>query len=77
MGEQEQLTARDLMLVRSDQGDGDWSLHMPDAEPVASNPVLCGEAEWSDDLGAWDRPNEADYAAAQRELEKRQGKAES
>lgn len=57
----------DLILVRSDSGDGGWSLHAPDAtdEDIASGDapyLLSGEAEAID--GGWGRPNESDYAEA-------------
>lgn len=62
-----------IKLVRSDMGDGGWSLHpagYDDKDFAAGNvPVLVsGIAEWDDALGEWDRPNEADYAAAEKKL---------
>ena len=57
----------DLVLVRSDTGDGGWSLHPAGStdEQIASGdaPVLVsGTAQWVD--GDWDRPNAQDYARA-------------
>ena len=58
-----------LILVRSDLGDGGWSLHAPGTtdEQIAEGHgiLLSGTANW--DTG-WDRPNEADYAAAEQSL---------
>jgi len=58
-----------LVLCRSDQSDGGWSLHpenstdeqiaMGDAEVLASGP-----AQWDARLNAWDRPNAMDYYLA-------------
>ena len=62
----------DLILVRSDAGDGGWSLHDPDAEPEPDGEysgddiLLTGTATWDDQFGTWDRPNADDYAAAER-----------
>lgn len=62
-----------LELVRSDCGDGGWSLHDPAAEDEdgVSPVLLSGEAEWveHDDQSewaddGWNRPNQADYDAA-------------
>lgn len=64
-----------LELVRSDMGDGGWSLHAhrtdvdESDDPVAAWPmVACGEAAWvetdGDWIGDWSRPNEDDYAVA-------------
>lgn len=63
----------DLVLCRSDMGDGGWSLHAPGAtdEQIAEGealPLLDGPAEWDDAVGDWDRPNDADYAAAIKRL---------
>ena len=59
----------DLVLCRSDCGDGGWSLHPAGStdEQIASGdaPVLVsGTAQWDDDEGDWDRPNAQDYARA-------------
>lgn len=60
-----------LEMVRSDMGDGGWSLHAhrtdidESEDSVAAWPIVAsGEATWLDDDGDWDRPNESDYAAA-------------
>lgn len=57
-----------LILVRSDQGDGGWSLHAPgvtDKEIAQGDapPLLSGTAT-QDDQGEWDRPDSTDYARA-------------
>lgn len=51
----------EMDLVRSDNGDGGWSLH-PDGEDSL---VLSGPSECDGD-GDWLRPNGADYALAER-----------
>lgn len=56
-----------LVLCRSDQGDGGWSLHPPgttDADVASGDApyLLTGEAEWVD--GKWSRPDAADYRHA-------------
>lgn len=58
-----------MILIRSDGGDGGWSLHpagYPDEQYADGTvPTLAeGEAEWVD--GGWNRPTEADWAAAER-----------
>ena len=57
----------DLILCRSDRGDGGWSLHAPGAtdEEIACGDapaILTGEALWED--GRWSRPNQTDYTRA-------------
>ena len=57
----------DLVLVRSDQGDGGWSLHPAGStdEQIAQGDapyLVSGTAQWVD--GEWDRPNAEDYAEA-------------
>ena len=54
----------DLVLVRSDQGDGGWSLHpagSTDEQIRDGNVLVSGPAQWDDDEGDWDRPNAQDY----------------
>jgi hypothetical protein len=71
--EWENVKASDLLLVRSDQGDGGWSLHPPGADfSEEGNDIILasGEADWDDEADDWDRPNEADYAAALAALTK-------
>lgn len=60
-----------FLLVRSDAGDGGWSLHHHNAsdEDIASGdaPVLTsGMAEWDEASQEWSRPNAADYAVARQ-----------
>lgn len=54
-----------LDLVRSDTGDGGWSLHAPEMEDKDGlSPVLAsGPADMF--CGEWDRPNQQDYDLAQ------------
>ncbi len=59
----------DLVLVRSDLGDGGWSLHRPGAtdEDIAigeSPPLLSGTAVRVGD--GWSRPDSTDYGVALR-----------
>lgn len=68
-----EYTARDLVLCRSDKGDGGWSLHAPGTtdQQIAggeSVPLLSGEAEWDSRAGDWSQPDEDDYRAAIAEL---------
>lgn len=62
-----------LVLVRSDRGDGGWSLHAPGSgdDAIASGdapPLLSGPSEWDDGVGGWSRPNQADLREARRRL---------
>jgi hypothetical protein len=62
----------ELVLVRSDAGDGGWSLHAPGAtdEQIAEGDapaLLTGEADMDDD-GEWTAPTADDYAEALRRL---------
>ena len=62
-----------IEMVRSDMGDGGWSLHpvgYSDEDYAAGNvPLLAsGEAVADGKTGEWDRPNAADYAAAEESL---------
>jgi hypothetical protein len=62
----------DLVLVRSDRGDGGWSLYRPFAteEEIREGdtpPLLSGGATWVD--GAWNRPDVDDYTAAREALD--------
>jgi hypothetical protein len=61
----------DLVLVRSDKGDGGWSLHAPGSTDEAIRcgeaPYLaCGEAKMKN--GKWTRPNAQDYQIARSRL---------
>jgi hypothetical protein len=62
-----EVTADDLVLCRSDTGDGGWSLHAPGStdEQIASGDapyLVSGEAEQVD--GEWSRPDAQDYRQA-------------
>jgi hypothetical protein len=66
-------TASDLVLCRSDKGDGGWSLHAPGStdEDIATGnapPLLTGQGERGA-LEHWTRPAPIDYARALRILE--------
>jgi hypothetical protein len=67
-------TANDLVLCRSDMGDGGWSLHAPDSTDEA---IACGEAcyltsgEAKMQDGKWTRPDPSDYGRALRILAER------
>lgn len=54
------VTRDEIEVLRSDLGDGGWSLHRGDDAQVLAS----GEAAWDEERGEWDRPIEADYAAA-------------
>lgn len=64
------MNAPDLILIRSDQGDGGWSLHTKqqieeaNAHDEAPGYVLSGPATWDDQADDWDRPNVEDYRTA-------------
>ncbi len=63
------ITSQHLILVRSDSGDGAWSLHAPDATDAeiadGTAPALAsGEGRWDEDAGAWAPPPLVDVAAA-------------
>jgi hypothetical protein len=65
-----ELTAADLILIRSDTGDGGWSLHTkeqielcePDESPCS---LISGPSPKNVD-GDWIRPTPGDYAQALR-----------
>lgn len=62
---------KQLELVRSDRGDGGWSLHphgySDDQYAAGDVPVLAsGTAEVDKETGAWSRPNQEDYTMAER-----------
>jgi hypothetical protein len=67
-------TLNDLVLCRSDSGDGGWSLHAPGStdEAIACGeaPYLaCGPGEMED--GQWSRPDFQDYRNAMMNLAER------
>ncbi len=56
-----------LILCRSDQGDGGWSLHSPlatDDEIANGEKLLLSGTSGTDKHGNWLRPNQADYLKA-------------
>jgi hypothetical protein len=60
-----------LRCVRSDQGDGGWSIHHSDAtdDEIANGEgrgvvLHSGTAEWIEDEQIWNRPNDQDYIEA-------------
>lgn len=60
-----------LVLVRSDRGDGGWSLHAPGStdEEIAdgtASVLASGTAEMVD--GEWSRPDATDYGTAAKRL---------
>ena len=61
-------TKADLILVRSNTGDGGWSLHtkdqIKDAEEHDDVPELVGSGPAEAVGDGWSRPNADDYAAA-------------
>jgi hypothetical protein len=68
-------TSDKLILVRSDAGDGGWSLHAPwaTADQIASgdeSPLQSGTADYTSD-GEWARPDRFDYARTMNVLSPR------
>jgi hypothetical protein len=61
----------EMILVRSNLGDGGWSLHAPGTtdEEIAEGDglLVCGEAERDSD-GEWNRPNAEDFKQARNIL---------
>ena len=62
------------ILVRSDAGDGAWSLRDPEVNDHeiadgSAPPLVSGEASWRN--GRWSRPDERDYDRALHALRKR------
>lgn len=59
------ITASDLYVIRSDTGDGGWSLHLRGTEDDDGIPptLVSGPSSLGDD-DEWSRPNAGDYAAA-------------
>ena len=60
-----EYTKSDLVLIRSDTGDGGWSLHLredEDEDGIPGEILISGPAELVDD--EWNRPNADDYAEA-------------
>jgi hypothetical protein len=63
----------DLVVCRSDAGDGGWSLHAPWATDgqIANGdqpPLRSGPATWDEQKRVWDRPNERDRQEAMNVL---------
>ena len=71
MAELESGTA-EMVLCRSDQGDGGWSLHRPGAtdDEIASGdaPYLVSGTAEQDEAGEWSAPTEQDYESARSVL---------
>jgi hypothetical protein len=62
------MKSQDLILCRSDAGDGGWSLHAPWAtdEQIASGdapPLTCGPSDCNEH-GEWIRPDLSDWEQA-------------
>jgi len=62
------VTIDDLVLCRSDAGDGGWSLHAPEStdDEIAegtTDVILAGDAKQNED-GSWSRPTRADRERA-------------
>jgi hypothetical protein len=63
------------VLVRSDQGDGGWSIHAPgstDKDIAAGDApyLVCGKARWNDITQTWSRPNLDDFRLAMTKHQK-------
>ena len=61
-----------LLLVRSDAGDGGWSIHAPgttlDGIREGEGLLLSGTATWDAERDAWSAPTPADYIAAMAKM---------
>jgi hypothetical protein len=60
----------DLEILRSDLGDGGWSLHAPAGAAVSDSVVLRSGASRKRN-GTWTRPSQRDYAKARAEYRRR------
>jgi hypothetical protein len=60
------LNTHGLELVRSDTGDGGWSLHLPEglADEVLLSDLSTYTPDTDEAYGDWDRPTQADYDTA-------------
>jgi hypothetical protein len=55
-------------MIRSDTGDGGWSLHhkdMEDDDGVPTRVLVSGSSELDATMDEWLRPDDRDYAAAE------------
>jgi hypothetical protein len=70
---------RGLILCRSDQGDGGWSLHVlgTSDEDIAEGKglILSGRSDKDIRLNTWGRPNERDFQRAAKILARLKGDA--
>ena len=60
-------------LIRSDTGDGGWSLHhkdMEDEDGVPTCVLVSGPSDLDATMDEWSRPDDDDYSAAEREYAK-------
>ena len=78
------MTMKHITMVRSDAGDGGWSLHdqtvLDDGEEyTGSDILLTGTARRIEDMGEswWSRPNKDDWAEAERVRQERTRKRKS
>jgi hypothetical protein len=63
-----------LELVRSDMGDGGWSIHVrrtdvdEATDPIGAWPIVLsdGDGAWDETEREWARPNAGDWAEARR-----------
>jgi len=60
---------KQLVVTRSDQGDGGWSLHPPGTteEQISGGevpPLMTGMADKTEESDDWDAPSASDYAIA-------------
>jgi hypothetical protein len=63
----DKLRDADLVVIRSDTGDGGWSLHWLHDENEDGMPgaiLVSGPSSFNDDTGDWNRPGVEDYADA-------------
>lgn len=66
------ISKSDLYLIRSDEGNGGWSLHLKgttDYEDIAPT-LASGVSVWCDDTNDWSDPTPTDYQEAIEEAKK-------
>lgn len=77
----QKLSDDQFEVIRSDAGDGGWSIHWihdEDEEGMPSEILVSGTASWLPNLnhgyGDWNRPDASDFADAIEKLFRRHGK---
>ena len=71
----DKLRDKDFVVIRSDTGDGGWSLHWlhdEDEDGMPSSILVSGPSSLDPETGEWQRPGREDYADAIEVLLKRE-----